>query len=422
MSTTAETSLDQIDVSDPDLFVGGAPYDLFKRLRHEDPVHWNPRGAVAAEDATGTDHDGFWSVTRFEDLVKVKKDSETFSSARRSFTIRDGASMSREFEKAMFLGMDPPEHTKHRMIVQRVFTPRAISTREDDIRAIVCELLDGVAEQGECDLVDVVKDLPTTVTAEMLGVPLSDREKLLEWTNQFVAADDEQIRKDPEGAMKTLGEMAQYLVALVQDRRETPRDDLLSKLVQAEWEGHRLTDQELVADFVLIMGGGVETTRNSAAAGVLLFDENPDERRKLLEDPSLLDGAVEEILRYHAPFMNMCRTATRDTEIAGVPIKEGHKVALWYLSANRDEAANPDPDRFDISRPDRQHVAFGGGGRHHCLGAQLARLELKIFFEELFKRIPDMAVSGPVMRLRSNFIQGFLTMPVTFTPTAKVQR
>jgi cytochrome P450 len=409
MTATAGPSLQSIDFSDLALFDDGPPHDLFARVRAQGGMHWSEGGPNG---------DGFWSLMGYDEIVTVSKDWQTYSSALRSFTIGDGMTMPREFEQAMFLGMDPPAHNKHRNIVGKVFTPHMVARQADEIRRLVDEAIDGVIESGECDLVeDLSKDLPLSVMADMLGVPREDRERLFHWTAQFAEYDEASVRDSAlgEAAMKTIVEMGAYLYELVTDRRANPRDDLLTRLIEAEVNGERLNDQEVIADFILLMGGGVETTRNTIAGGMLLLMDHPDERRKLLEDPGLLPVAVEEMLRYHSPFMNMSRTATRDVELAGAEIREGQKVVLWYIAGNRDERANRDPDSFDVSRENIKQLAFGGGGRHHCIGLQLARLELKIFFEEALKRLPEMELTGDPTRLRSNFLHGFLAVPVSFS-------
>jgi cytochrome P450 len=409
MTLVNEAPLDQIDMSDPDLYVNGPPHEIFARLRAEAPVHWSPTGSEIEGEAP----DGFWSISRYEHVVPINRDFETFSSARRSFTIRDGAAFPVDVEHSMFLGMDPPEHDHHRKIVRKVFNPKVVAAREEALRRSVKELIDGAIEQREFDLVQLVKLVPLTVTADLLGIPAEDQEKLFHWTNQFANFDDSLFRTDPEGGMKTVMEMGMYVLGLVEQRRKDPQEDLLSKLIGAEVDGEQLNDVELVADFILLMGAGVETTRNALAGGMVLLDEHRDERQKLIDDPTLVPTAADEILRYHSPFMHMARTATKDTEVGGVTIKEGEKAVLWYVSANRDEAANPDPDRFDVSREDVRQVAFGGGGIHQCLGSHLVRLELKVFFEEVLRRIPDYEISGPVRRVRSNFLHAFVEVPMS---------
>jgi cytochrome P450 len=412
MTVASQTPLDQIDMSDPDLYVDGPPHELFARLRAEAPLHWSPSGSELLD----SDPQGFWSLSRYDDVVRVNRDFETFSSARRSFTIRDGAAFPIEVERAMFLGMDPPDHTKHRKIIRSVFTPKVVAAREEPIRRLVNRLIDGVIERGECDLMDLVRRLPLSVTAELLGIPEEDHQNMYDWTNQFSSFDDVQFRKDPEGGMKAAMNMGMYVAGLAEKRRAEPQDDLLSRLIVAEEDGERLNDAELVADFILLVGGGIETTRNALVGSLVLLDQYRDERQRLLDDPSLAPNAAEEVLRYHSPFMHMARTAARDVELGGTKVEEGQKLVMWYVSANRDESANPDPDRFDIGRADIKQVALGGGGPHQCLGAHLARLELTVFLQEVMRRLPDYQVSGPVRRLRSNFIHGFVEAPIAFSP------
>lgn len=407
VTTDPGLDLDQLDLSDPDLFAGGPPNAVFARLREEAPFHWCPEGVNG---------DGFLSVTRFEDIASISRDWATYSSARRSITIKDAAIMPREFETSMFLMMDPPEHDRHRAVVQSVFTSRAVAERTGDIRAVVTGLVDSVIEQGECDIAGIAKDLPLIIMAELLGVPLEERAKLFEWTATFAGFDDDHMREDPEGALKAMGEMGEYLFGLVLERKKAPADDLLSRLIEAEVDGEKLADHEVAGSFALLMGAGSETSGNTALGGLVLLMENPDARALLLEDPALIPGAIEEIFRFHSPLLHQARTATRDVEIGGHLLREGQKVAMWYASGNYDPRANPDPERFDVTRTGVKHQAFGGGGRHMCLGSRLARVELALFFEEVLRRMPDMECSGPYRRMRSNLIHGFTSVPVVFTP------
>lgn len=394
-----------VDLLAPGVFDDGPPYDLFARMRAEAPVHRNP--------PSGPGDDGFWSLTAFEDIVAVNKDWERFSSARRGSFLVEGGIVPKDFQPLLFNMMDPPGHDRHRGILQKVFTAGAITAREPDVRAVVNGLIDGVVERGSCDFVaDLAVELPLTVTANMLGVPYEDRSRLFHWTNTLADTSMTEAEK-----LTTLGELAGYLVALVQARRAEPGDDMLSRLVHAELDGEQLNDAELMAHFIQLMNGGNETTRNAYAGGMLALIEHPDQRRLLLEDPSLIPGAVEEILRWHTPILHQARTATRDLEIRGVEIAENDKVVMWYPSANRDPAQNADPDRFDVTRPKARHMSFGGG-RHFCLGNQLARLELRVAFEETLRRLPDLELDGPVTKKPSDSFHWMVGMPVTFTPGA----
>jgi cytochrome P450 len=309
--------------------------------------------------------------------------------------------------------MDPPDHDKHRAILNKVFTPRAVAQREPDIRAVITGLLDGVVERGECDFVtQVAVQFPLAVTANMLGVPDSDRGKLFDWTNQMA-----DVSLPPEQGLVMMQEMAGYLLGLINSRRAEPTDDLLTRLIEAEVDGLRLNDIEIVAHFAQLMAGGNETTRNAVAGGLLVLMDNPDQRRALLADLSLIPGAVEEILRWHTPIMHNVRTATRDTEVHGVRIEEGQRLALWHVAANRDPAGFDRPDVFDVRRGGAKHLAFSGG-RHFCLGNQLARLELRIALEETLRRLPDAQPAGPARRFANNTFHWMTSLPVTFTPGA----
>jgi len=312
--------------------------------------------------------------------------------------------------------MDPPRHTKYRLIIQKAFTPRIVALQQDQIRDRITRVIDQVCERGECDLVrEISVELPLQVIAEMLGVPQEDRQRLFDWTMQLEAATG-----DPsvDGAA-AVAEIGMYLASVVTARREEPADDLVTAMVSAEVDGEKLNDFEIAAFFALLMFAGNDTTRNTISGGTLALIENPDERRKLAEDPELIESAVEEMLRWVTPVMHFRRTPTTDTELRGVPIRENDKVVMWYASGSRDEEALGDPMRFDVGRPKVDHQAFGGGGRHFCIGSSLARLELRLIFPELVRRLPDLELAGPVGRTSSNWVNGFTSMPVTFTPTAK---
>jgi cytochrome P450 len=405
-STTTDIDLTTVDLTNPDLFVDGPPHELFARMRAEAPVHWNQMA----------DGDGFWSVTKAEDISAISKDPGTFSSERRGVFVNEDRPMPVDVLNQIILGMDPPRHTKYRGIVQKAFTPRIVAMQEEHIRARVTKLIDNICERGECDLVkELSVELPLQVIAELLGVPQEDRQKLFDWTMQIEAAVD-----DPSvSGVDALGQVGVYLAEMVAARRETPADDLLTALISAEVDGEQLNDFEIAAFFALLMFAGNDTTRNTISGGTLALIEHPDERRKLTADLSLIDGAVEEILRWVTPVMHFRRTPTADTELRGVQIKENDKVVIWYASGSRDEEAVPDPMRFDVSRPKTDHQAFGGGGRHFCIGSSLARLELRLVFPEILRRLPDLQLAGPVGRTSSNWVNGFTSMPVTFTPTAR---
>ena len=314
----------------------------------------------------------------------------------------------------VILGMDPPRHTKHRNIVQVALTPKMIRQKEENIRATVTTLIDDVIEKGECDFVeDIAVELPLRVIADMLGVPQDDRGQLFEWTNTLSRA---AATTDPQLGMGALMEIGGYMNGLTAERKTNPGEDLVSRMITAEVDGERLSEAEVTFFFGILMFAGNDTTRNTASGGMRALIENDGERQKLVNNPDAIPNAVEEMLRWVTPVIYFTRVAQCDTEVGGHPIKEGERVAMWYPAGSRDPEANDDPERFDVSRQKPPHQAFGGGGAHFCLGNTLARLELRILFEELMRRMPDMQFAGPITRLTSNFSNELTSMPVTFTP------
>jgi methyl-branched lipid omega-hydroxylase len=400
MSTSVnDLDLNTVDLTNLDLFAEGPPHELFARMRAEAPVRWNPTA----------DGGGFWSVTKAADIATISRDPGTFSSAREGFMINPDVPLPLEVMKIIMLGMDPPEHTKYRQIVQMAFTPRRINALEQAIRERVIRLLDAAFERGEFDFVtDVAVEIPLQTIAEMLGVLQDDRMKLFDWTMRLEEAVNE---GSVEKGMAAFGEIGQYLAALVSDRRANPTDDLVTAMIEAEVDGEKLDDLQLTGFFAILMFAGNDTTRNTSSGGLLALIERPDERRKLVEDPQKIPGAAEEMVRWVTPVMHFRRTATTDTELRGTAIKEGDPVVIWYTSGSRDEKLVPDPMTFDVTREKLEHQAFGGGGRHHCLGAALARLQLRILFEELFKR-PALELAGTPVRGSSNWVNGLTSLPV----------
>jgi cholest-4-en-3-one 26-monooxygenase len=402
--------LKDVDLVDRDTYVKGVPHEMFEVLRREAPVYWH-------EDPEGP---GFWALTRHEDVVLVNRDNELFSSARGSALIMEQDEESLEQQRLMMLNMDPPMHTRYRLLVNKGFTPRMVGQLQERARGYVNAMIDDVGEKGECDFVtDIAAELPLQVIAEIMGVPQEERHLVFDWSNRMVGSDDPEYNTTREEAFEASAELYAYANQLAAKKRTNPGDDIISALLHAELDGDRLTELEFDLFFLLLAVAGNETTRNLIAHAQLALMENPAERAKLLADPSLVPQAVEEMLRWGTPVMHFRRTAQRDTEIRGQRIAEGDKVVIWYISANRDESVFDDPYRFDVTRAPNEHVAFGGGGPHFCLGANLARLEIRVMFEELLRRMPDMALAGPPQRLRSNFINGIKHMPVQFTPTPR---
>lgn len=403
-------SFDDVDLMDTSLFADGPPHELFKRMRDEAPVRWNRSGPD-----TGAPHvEGFWSVTRDEDVVAISRDPATFSSFLGGIFLNPDQVNPLDVNRNLLLFKDPPDHTKYRLILQKSFVPHTVRTFEDQVRARISRVIDAVIEAGRCDFVaDIAVPVPLAVLAELMGLPDEDIPKLKRWTDEIEAA---QLSAESAAALSTLGEMSTYLMEQIQAQAEAGGDSLVVKLREAEVDGSRLEDLEILVFFALLVFAGNDTTRNTASGGMLALLEHPEQWRMLCDDPALIPNAVEEILRYTTVVNYFARTATSDTELSGQRIAEGDKVVMWYASASRDERVNPEPDRFDIARGDITHRAFGGGGRHFCLGAGLARLELKLLFEELARRMPDVRLAGPVERLRSSWANSLTAMPVEFTP------
>ncbi len=401
-------SLSDIDLYSQDLWEKGVPHAAFARLRAEAPVFWHP-------DPQGP---GFWAVTKHADVITVSRDPRTFSSERRATFLFEPAEEDLQQMQLMMLNQDPPKHTKLRSLVSRGFTPRMISRLEPRIREQARLIVDKVAARGECDFVaDIACELPLQVIAEMMGIPLEDRHKLFEWSNRLIGFDDPEFQTSLEDGKIAATEMYVYANQLAIERRQHPGDDLVSVLMNGEVDGQQLSELEFDLFFLLLAVAGNETTRNLISGGMLALIEHPEQRARLLADPSLIDTTVEEMLRWVSPVTHFRRTATRDTELRGHRIREGDKVVIYYISANRDEDVFAAPDHFDVGRTPNNHLAFGIG-EHFCLGSNLARLEIRLMFAELLRRLPDIELAGPVARLRSNFIAGIKRMPVRFTPAA----
>jgi cholest-4-en-3-one 26-monooxygenase len=293
-----------------------------------------------------------------------------------------------------------------------------IAQMEPSIRQAAKGVVDRIAELGECDFVrEVAGELPLIIIADLLGVPQEDRGKVFDWSNRLIGFSDPEYQTSVADGTLAAGELWMYANQLAAQRREKPTKDLTSLLVQASVDGEALTELEFDAFFLMLAVAGNETTRNAISGGMLALMQHPEQRRRLLDEPALIPSAVEEILRWVTPVIHFRRTATRDVELRGQTIREGDKVAIFYSSANRDESVFTRPFEFDVGRSPNEHLAFGVG-QHFCLGASLARLELRLIFEELLRRLPDVAQAGEVRRLRSNFINGIKTMPVRFTPEA----
>jgi cytochrome P450 len=403
--------LEQIDLASLDFFVEGDTHAAWRLLRTKAPVHWNQHRNA-----------GFWSISRYHDALAIYRDPITYSSEQGIVAIltdkQEELSRSLGFRK-MLIFNDPPRHTRMRQLVNRRFTPRALAPLEAQIRSIATDILDAIAPSGRCDFVlDVAAKLPTAVICEMMGIPKADRELVFSLANMSIGSQDPEYQIDGDG--RRTGQHAQreyfdYLGAVVEERRNHLGQDLVSAIIAGEFDGQRLSGSEVVFNTFLFVVAGQETTRNAISGGILALLRNPAERERLRRDRSLMPTAVEEILRYVSPVTHIMRTAKRDVEMHGQQIRAGDRVVIWNASVNRDEEVFPDPDRFDVGRTPNDHSAFGHG-EHFCLGANLARLELKVIIEEVLARLPDLELAGEVSRLRSHFVAGIKHMPVRFTP------
>jgi cytochrome P450 len=392
--------------------VDGPPHEMFKRLRAECPVHWTERITEYPGEA------GYWSVTRADDVHAVSRDWETYSSERGGITALTDAVMPLELIRAMFIGMDPPKHDRLKALFQRGFTPKRIAEHEDEIRAITVGVLDRLDGRDECDLVtEVAQPVVSRVIGSFMGIPPEDDEIWARLMNSMLGASDPDL--NPEGVdavmQRDVPELFERCGRLIAERRERPTDDLTSVLVHAEVDGERLEEHEIVMGFFLLVAAGNDSTKATYCSGMRALLEHPEERQRLLDDPSLIPSAVEESLRMYPAFAHFRRTATHDTELGGQQIREGDKIVMWYVSSNRDESRYEDADRFDVAR-NPEHQAFGAGGRHFCLGAALARLELRILLEETLARYPAMELAGTTEYAESQFINQLKTLPVRLRP------
>jgi cytochrome P450 len=411
--TSIRGNLDDVLVGDRELWREGPPHDLFRELRSECPVHWTARLTEYPNEA------GFWSVTRARDIHAVSRDWRTYSSELGGVTaVTEGFPL--ELLRAMFIGMDPPKHDRLKMLFQAGFTPKRIAAHEPAIRRIVVDVLDRLQGRETCDLVgDVAQPAVSRVIGSFMGIPPEDDAAWAALMNSALGAGDPDL--NPGGvdsvAANDIPEIFERCRRMIAERREHPTEDLTSVLVHAEVDGERLEEHEIVMGFFLLVAAGNDSTKSTYCSGMRALIEHPDQRQKLIDDPALIAGAVEESLRMFPAFAHFRRTATCDTELAGQPIRRGEKVVMWYASSNRDETVYEDPDTFDVRRnPD--HQAFGAGGRHFCLGTALARLELRILFEETLARYPAMELAGRPLMAESAFLNQLKALPVRLSPAA----
>ena len=418
---------DRLALSDEETFQDPAvAHDIFTRMRREEPVAFCP------EPWSGK---GFWSITKYDDIERISKLPGIFSSDgkhggitlptpemianRRNLTVEEmegGAALADFQGGRSMISMDPPEHNQHRRIVAPGFTPQRLDALISRIRTRANALLDDVRAKGnaESDFVaDIAAELPIQMLAELFAVPQSDRHKLFEWSNLMIGGDDPEVNVSREQTMAAFMELAAYAMQLFEMRKTEPGDDLITLLVNTEVEGEPMSVADYLSAFILLVVAGNETTRNSISGGLLALCEYPAEREKLLADPGLIPNAIDEIIRWVHPVVYMRRTALEDYRLRDVTIKAGDKVAMWYMSANRDEEKWDDPFRFDVSREGPRHLSFGYG-QHLCIGWRLAEIQLGILLEGILTRYPTLQVTGPVTRMRTNFLNSIKSMPVRY--------
>ena len=410
MATTGE-KLDAILVTEEEHWTDGPPHALFAALRAGCPVHWTSHISEQPEEA------GYWSVTRPQDIHTVSRDWHTYSSQAGGITLMTDV-FPLALQQAMFIGMDPPRHDRLKNLFQKGFTPRRIADHEPAIREIAVRTLDALDGRRHADLVaEVAQPIVSRVIGSFMGLDPADDAVWARLMNGALSVGDTEL--NPEGAEtlvnETLPEIFARCSELIAARRARPTDDLTSVLVHAEIDGETLTEPEIVMGFFLLMAAGNDSTKATYSSAMRALMADPDQRAQLIADPALIPGTVEEALRMFPAFAHFRRTATRDTELGGQAIREGDKVVMWYVASGRDPERYPDPDRFDVRRCP-EHQSFGAGGRHFCLGAALARLELRVMLEETLRRYPQMSGAGPAAHVSSAFLNQLKTLPVTLGP------
>jgi cytochrome P450/nitrite reductase/ring-hydroxylating ferredoxin subunit len=414
---TSQLAIDDVDLTDLEAWERAVPYEWLTLLRREAPLHWQPE----------TDGRGFWVFTRYDDIVQVSKDWETYSSETGGTSLEDLTPEEVEARKSM-LDTDPPAHTRLRALVNKGFTPRVINTYEERIRALASGILAEAFTEPSFDWVErVASEIPMWVFSEIMGLPVDDRrllielgDKLLGNTDPDIVGEDnllERTKNDPSIRLLPFSspfapELIDYGCRLGAARRLDPRDDVTTRLVEADLDGSQLSEHEFGLFFILLTTAGNETTRHTISLGLLDLLAHPEEAKRLVADPALAGSAADEILRRAHPVHHFRRTATRDITAHGRQIKAGDKVTMWYASGNFDEERFADPFRFDVGRTPNRHLTFGLGGPHFCLGAHLAKLEVRIWLEEMIPYLDRIQLDGTPLRLRSNFFNGIKRLPV----------
>jgi len=398
------------DLTSPETYQANVPREVFRYLRNEEPVYWHE------DPAQGI---GFWAVTRHEDVDFISKRPELFSSAERTCFLMEPPEDRLELLRLQMINMDPPQHLKFRRLVRNAFTPKKVESYEPRFRDIARDIVDAAVVGGRCEFVeDMAAELPLIAICELMGVPLDKRRRLFELTNIMLGMDDPELSTSEEDGQNAMMEMFFMAQELAEQHRANPQDDIVNVLLTGTVEDEPLSDEEFCYFFLLLIVAGNETTRTVTSQGMRNLMENPEQYQMLVDDPSLLDGAIEEFLRYNPAVIAFRRTAMQDMELGGKQVKKGDKILMFYQSANGDDAVFADPDRFDITRAQREDVKNGhrafGVGEHFCIGSHLARLELKVIFEEILRRVRNPRLDGDINWLRSNFIHGIKKMPIQF--------
>ncbi|ONI70745.1 steroid C27-monooxygenase [Actinosynnema sp. ALI-1.44] len=396
------------DFTDPDVYATRLPHEEFAELRRCAPVWWN---STPNRDC-GFDDDGYWVVSRHQDVKEVSRNSDVYSTSENTAIIRFGPDITRdkiEAQRLIMLNMDPPQHTKVRAIIQRGFTPRAINSLRDALADRAERIVKTAVTEGTGDFVlDVACELPLQAIAELLGVPQDDRHKLFDWSNRMISYDDPEASQPELASAELLG----YSWNMAEERKRCPAHDIVTTLVNANIDGENLTSEEFGFFVLLLAVAGNETTRNAITHGMYAFLNNPEQwERYKAERPAT---AADEIVRWATPVMVFQRTAKVDTELSGVEIKAGQRVGLFYSSANYDPEVFDDPYKFDIGRDPNPHLGFGGTGAHYCIGANLARLEIDLMFNAIAEHMPNIAKAADPVRLRSGWLNGFKEFQVTY--------
>lgn len=413
-AVTESTDLEGLDLSDLELWRDGPPHDVFDTLRDEAPLHWSELGDFPWES-------GFWSVIRFDDIAAVGRDYETFSSDR-SIILVDKLETDPEkpdpmdLSANMMITQDPPRHDRLKALVQRAFTPKRALDHTERMREIINLVFDRALERHPDGRLDLVQDVgvfvPAMVIGDMLGAPREDAEQLVDWTNRTTAFEDPRMVPDLGEVWRALEEFVPYVNAMIEEREAHPTEDLTTAFIEAEVDGDRLSHEEVLMFFFLLMVAGNDSTRAVFTSGIKNLLEDPEQMELVRSGAVPLEQVVEEFVRYNPAFAYMRRTAARDTEVAGRRVAAGDKLAMWYVAGNRDPGVFDDPHRFDVRREPNPHQGFGGGGRHFCLGAGLARLELKLWIEETLRRFGEISLAGESERVSSTFLNQYRSMPI----------